>query len=106
MAAFIAPGPDSPTAPAGSVFSSFAGGVMGGGNVPLIVITTHGPQHVTINTWADHYSVLRTIEMSWNLGYLGMASDGTQVQALTGFFLQPIHQPDSGQTTLQTVEAM
>jgi hypothetical protein len=102
--AFIAPGPDAPIAPA-SVFTangvpapSSGAGVFGGGNVPLIVITTHmtghdhgdGPNRgpITVNTWADHYSILRTIEQSWNLGYLGMASDSSQVQSLSRFFPQ------------------
>jgi hypothetical protein len=105
--AFIASGPDAPVAPP-SVFTDNcvspptdssgnpAPGVFGGGNVPLIVITTQmtgqGYSHglstdpVAVNTWADHYSILRTIEQSWNLGYLGMASDGAQVQTLSGFF--------------------
>jgi hypothetical protein len=94
---FIAPGPDAPVAPS-SVFvangvpapttsyGGYSGGVFGGGKVPLIVITTNMNHPITIHTWADHYSILRTIESSWNLEYLGMSSDGTQVQALTGFF--------------------
>ena len=90
IAAFTAPGPDSPIVPAGQI-SGFSGGAYGGGNVPLIVITTHMKQPIIVNTWADHYSILRTIEESWNLGYLGMASDGTQVQSLSGFFQ---HQDD------------
>lgn len=30
----------------------------------------------------DHYSLLRTIEQNWNLGFLGNASDGQQVKML------------------------
>jgi phosphatidylinositol-3-phosphatase len=101
VAEFISPGPDSPIAPPGVVLSSFTGGVMGGGNVPMIVITTHMQQPITLNTWADHYNILRTIEMSWNLGYLGMASDGTQVQALTGFFQNHGQQQNSDQGIIQ-----
>lgn len=94
IAAFTAAGPDAPVAPASAFTSiglpapSSGAGVMGGGNVPLIVISRLSPQHVVLNTWADHYSILRTIEASWNLGYLGMASDGAQVQTLSGFFQQ------------------
>jgi hypothetical protein len=104
VATFTAPGPDAPVAPASAFIyagvpaPSSGSGVYGGGNVPLIVITTqmtglghgHGPSvgPITINTYADHYSILRTIEQSWNLGYLGMASDSAQVQSLTGFFQQ------------------
>jgi len=105
IAAFTAPGPDAPIVPSG-VISGFGGGAYGGGNVPLIVITTHEQQPTTINTWADHYSILRTIEMSWNLGYLGMASDGTQVQALTGFFQNNGHQQDRGQYAIQAIESI
>ena len=104
IAAYVAPGPDAPIVPAG-VISGFAGGSYGGGNVPLIVITTHMQQPITINTWADHYSILRTIEMSWNLGYLGMASDSTQVQALTGFFQNHGHQQNGGQDVIQAIES-
>lgn len=109
IAAFTAPGPDAPVAPA-SAFTyagvpapSSGSGVYGGGNVPLIVITTHMKSPITINTYADHYSILRTIEQSWNLGYLGMASDGGQVQSLTGFFHQD-NEFGFFQSILQTIE--
>ena len=110
IATFLAPGPDAPIAPASAFTNlglsapSSGQGVMGGGKVPLIVITTHMKSPITINTYADHYSILRTIEQGWNLGYLGMASDAAQVQTLTGFFQ---HQ-DNGfgffQSILQAIE--
>jgi hypothetical protein len=123
--AFVAPGPDAPIV-APSVFAdncvippTGSNGspdyVFGGGNVPLIVITTqmtgmghgHGPSTgpITINTWADHYSILRTIEQSWNLGYLGMASDGAQVQSLTGFFQQGPSHHGGFYSILQAIES-
>ena len=131
ISAFTAPGPDSPLAPAAAFAyaglptpgTSTYGGqnpplggtdlyVYGGGNVPLIVITTqmtgmghgHSTGPITINTWADHYSILRTIEQSWNLGYLGMASDGSQVQSLTGFFQQSGHHDGGFSGLLQVIE--
>ena len=93
IATFTAPGPDSPIVPAGVNVAgiNWNGGAFGGGQVPLIVISRLSPKHVVLNTWADHYSILRTIEASWNLGYLGMASDGAQVQTLSGFFQQGHH---------------
>ena len=47
-------------------------GVLGGGRVPLIVITA-GQHPVRVHLWADHYSILKTIEASWHLKYLGHA---------------------------------
>lgn len=113
---FIAPGPDAPIAPSSvfvengvtppsGTYGGYSGGVFGGGNVPLIVITTHMDGPVTINTWADHYSILRTIEQSWNLGYLGMACDSAQVQSLTGFFQQGNPHDGGFFSGLQTVES-
>ncbi|NMP24433.1 alkaline phosphatase family protein [Sulfobacillus harzensis] len=80
---FTAPGPDAPIVPAGTVDGfQWPGGPYGGGQVPLIIIDNADPHHFVINTWSDHYSVLRTIEQNWNLGYLGNASDSNQVQTL------------------------
>jgi len=43
----------------------------GGGNVPLIVITSHGPRHLVLSsTDYNHYSLLATIEQIWGLGCL------------------------------------
>ena len=116
IATFTAPGPDAPIAPPGAF--NYAGvpaptdsngnptaGVYGGGQVPLIVITTHMKGPISISTSADHYSILRTIEQSWNLGYLGMASDGTQVQSLTGFFQHQNNGLGIFQNILQAIES-
>ncbi|MCL6563972.1 MAG: alkaline phosphatase family protein [Firmicutes bacterium] len=80
---FTAPGPDAPVVPAGTV-NGFAwpGGPYGGGQVPLIIIDSADPHHFVINTWSNHYSLLRTIEQNWHLGYLGNASDSNQVKTL------------------------
>jgi phosphatidylinositol-3-phosphatase len=43
----------------------------GGGNVPLIVITSQGPHHIVLSSAAyNHYSLLGTIEQVWGLGCL------------------------------------
>ena len=78
-------GPDSPVLPKGTKLLP-AGGVYGGGRVPMIVIAHNFPSHVVSHLWADHYSLLRTLEQAWNLPYLGYASDGIGVKALTPFF--------------------
>jgi hypothetical protein len=43
---------------------------LGGGDAPLIVITSTGGPHKTSNKLADHYTVLATIEHMWHLGCL------------------------------------
>ena len=118
LATFTAPGPDAPVAPASAfTYAGFpapvsGSGVYGGGNVPLIVITTQMTGHghgsstgpITIGTYADHYSILRTIEQSWILGYLGRASDSAQVQSLSGFWIHG-NSHNLYQTVLQEVES-
>ena len=50
------------------------GATLGGGNVPLIVITSNGPHHIVLsNTSSNHYSLLATIEHLWGLGCLANA---------------------------------
>lgn len=83
LSTFTAAGPDAPIVPAGTVDGyNWAGGAYGGGKVPLIMVDNSNPHHFTINTWSDHYSLLRTIEQNWNLGFLGNASDSQQVRTL------------------------
>jgi phosphatidylinositol-3-phosphatase len=48
----------------------------GGGRIPTIVITNHGPRGVTDATPYNHYSLLRTTEAAFGIGeYLGHAAD-------------------------------
>jgi hypothetical protein len=48
----------------------------GGGHIPTIVITNHGPRGVKDQTPYNHYSLLRTIEDVFGLGeHLGHAAD-------------------------------
>jgi phosphatidylinositol-3-phosphatase len=83
---------DSPFLPPGYQFLNsdgtpdgnvWPGGTYGGGNVPAVVVTSDGPRGVTSDRAYNHYSILRTIEENWNLGYLGNASDSLQVHAMT-----------------------
>jgi hypothetical protein len=48
----------------------------GGGHIPTIVITNHGPRGLTDDTPYNHYSLLRTLEDAFGLpAYLGHAAD-------------------------------
>jgi hypothetical protein len=48
----------------------------GGGHIPTIVITNHGPRGVADDTPYNHYSLLRTTEDAFCIGeYLGHAAD-------------------------------
>ena len=58
-------------------------GPFGGGLVPGIVVTRNGAGGLTDDTPYNHYSLLRTIEQVWNLGYLGYAADGANVSSMT-----------------------
>ncbi len=57
----------------------------GGGLIPAVIVTTHGKRHYTSDKPYNHYSLLRTIEQNWGLGYLGNASDSAQVHAMNEF---------------------
>ncbi len=83
---------DSPFLPPGYQFlgsdgnpdgNVWPGGTYGGGNVPAVVVTSDGPRGMTSDRAYNHYSLLRTIEANWDLGYLGNASDALQVHAMT-----------------------
>ena len=49
------------------------------------MIARNGVRHYTSDAPYNHYSMLRTIEDEWDLGFLGNASDETQVQSMTEF---------------------
>ncbi len=85
----INPGPDSPILPATPVDPStgnggdLAGGTTyGGGHVPMIVVA-RGVGHRVDSTFADHYSLLQTIEQNFGLPLLGNAGDTVQVGNLS-----------------------
>jgi len=54
--------------------------------VPAIVVTSSGPRAFTTDQPFNHYSLLRTVEENWNLGYLENASDAAQVHAMNSLF--------------------
>jgi len=58
-------------------------GKFGGGLVPAIVVTRTGTRGIKDSTPYNHYSLLRTIEHAWNLGYLGYAADSANVSSMT-----------------------
>ncbi|HLJ66474.1 MAG TPA: alkaline phosphatase family protein [Chloroflexota bacterium] len=63
---------------------------MGGGRVPMIIVT-NTPQHTVSLHPYNHYSLLRTIEDNWGLGCLAHACDAS-VQPMTDLI------PGNGQT--------
>jgi phosphatidylinositol-3-phosphatase len=75
--------PSAPVDPASGSGGDLVGGTLyAGGHVPMIVIARHGARGATDATPANHYSLLQTIELNWNLPFLGNASDTIQVQSL------------------------
>jgi hypothetical protein len=58
-------------------------GAFGGGLVPAVVVTRNGASGVVDDTPYNHYSLLRTIEQVWDLGYLGYAADSDNVSSMT-----------------------
>ena len=60
----------------------------GGGHIPTIVITNHGPRNVVDDTPYSHYSLLRTIEDAFGIHeYLRHAGDtGKGVRAMAPLF--------------------
>ncbi|HEY2483215.1 MAG TPA: alkaline phosphatase family protein, partial [Caulobacteraceae bacterium] len=60
----------------------------GGGHIPTIVITNHGPTGVDDATAYNHYSLLRTMEEAFRLnGRLGHAADTDKgVVTMTALF--------------------
>ncbi len=51
----------------------------GGGRIPTIVITNHGPRGVIDDTPYNHYSLLRTTEAAFGIDeYLGHAADDSK----------------------------
>lgn len=72
---YLAPGPASPR---------LLGIPIGGGKVPLIVISREEPKPIHAAVWADHVSLLKTIEAGFRLPYLGHAAS-PRVPLLTRF---------------------
>ncbi len=60
----------------------------GGGHIPTIVVTNHGPRHVEDATPYNHYSLLRTAEEAFGIGeHLGFAAaDDKGVKSMAPLF--------------------
>ena len=60
----------------------------GGGHIPTIVITNHGPRGVTDETPYNHYALLRTIEDAFGISeHLGHAADSDRgVRPMSALF--------------------
>ena len=54
---------------------SWPGGTYGGGLIPAIVVSHHGPRGYVDHADYNHYSLLATIEENWHLGHLAFAGD-------------------------------
>jgi hypothetical protein len=68
--------------------TGLGGVVLGGGNVPLIVITSHGPHHVVLGSQSyNHYSLLATIEQLWGLGCLANTCGMSGADLLAPLFM-------------------
>jgi hypothetical protein len=63
-------------------------GNFGGGHIPTIVVTNHGPRGVSDPTPYNHYSLLRTLEDAFGIReYLGHAADVAKgVRSMTPLF--------------------
>ena len=63
----------------------------GGGHVPTIVVTNHGPRHVEDPTPYNHYSLLHTTEEAFGISeHLGFAAEtGKGVRTMTPLFEVP-----------------
>ncbi|HLJ32696.1 MAG TPA: alkaline phosphatase family protein [Ktedonobacteraceae bacterium] len=63
------------------------GTILGGANVPLIVVTSFGPRHIVLNSTAyNHYSLLATIEQVWNIGCIASTCGMSNASLLTPLF--------------------
>jgi hypothetical protein len=58
----------------------------GGGRVPTVVITSHGPRGVTDNTPSNEFSMLSTMQNLFGLGCLQNTCDTTNVKPLLPLF--------------------
>ena len=63
----------------------------GGGHIPTVVITNHGPRGMKDGTPYNHYALLRTIEDAFGIEeHLGHAADNDKgVEAMTPLFRAP-----------------
>ncbi|WP_067897292.1 alkaline phosphatase family protein [Nocardia vaccinii] len=62
------------------------GAVLGGGDAPMLVLNNKGKQGHKINTRADHYTTLATIEKLWKLGCLANTCSPTTSGSIEEMF--------------------
>ena len=79
----------SPSVAAGTILGGnprfpFPGGINGGGRIPAVVLTNVA-KHVVSSQPFNQFSILKTIESAWHLGYLGHAAN-PQVKTMSVFF--------------------
>jgi hypothetical protein len=67
---------------------ALAGASLGGGHIPTVVITNHGPHGLQDQTPYNHYSLLRTLEDAFGISeHLGHAADTAKgVRAMAPLF--------------------
>ncbi|GJQ08262.1 hypothetical protein GpartN1_g53.t1 [Galdieria partita] len=83
---YVTAGPDSPVLKPGTKLLP-AGGVYGGGPVPLIVMWSEQPNRTMVsNITSNHLNTLKTILEAWDLPLIGYTSDHQQVQSFKEFF--------------------
>jgi phospholipase C len=58
----------------------------GGGHIPTVVITNHGPRHVADGTAYSHYSLLRTIEDAFGIHTYLRRANAPGVEAMLPLF--------------------
>ncbi len=68
----------------GNAHFPFPGGINGGGRIPAVVITNVAGHVVSAEPF-NQFSILKTIEEAWHLGYLGQAAN-PQVHTMQVFF--------------------
>ena len=63
------------------------GSIIGGADVPIIIMTSQGPRHIVLgDSPYNHYSLLATIERLWSLGCLANTCGFNDTQFLTRLF--------------------
>lgn len=72
-------------------FEPGSGANFGGGHIPTIVVTNHGPRHIEDPQPYNHYSLLRTTEEAFGIhDYLALAGASDKgVKAMTPLFAVP-----------------
>jgi hypothetical protein len=65
------------------------GTVPGSGQVPSIVVTSHGPRHVTDPTPYNHYSLLSTLQHTFGVGCLQATCNTSEIKPMAPLLATP-----------------